>query len=344
VGNSNPQHVSPETPIRVSSSSDNPRSQSDGVDPAAAIIVSNAPSDVHNILLNSGPPSFAIGQGAPAIVSPIFNSNDGNNPAGNNDFRIGPPVTLYRSTIVDGFSTRPNGLGKRQFLPADLLLPGPDPNLNIEITPDDQADDPPVYDIKLSFEISEYNKNEEDSAQGAQRPNPLFDTSYSCSGSPPRKRRRSSDTDGEGDVHDAKRRNLSTLSNVMVQASTITQTSAVTPREPQNPLASSSNQGSSLRKRRRSDNDDYGSAHDTKRRCFSMPSGAAVRESSITKISVVITQELQNSLTSASNSPVPGVASPTDDMVSGSANTVMADSDYSGSGNASPLLLPHFAQ
>jgi hypothetical protein len=257
VEDSNPQHVSPETLIRILSSSDNRSSQSDGVGPAAAIIVSNAPSNVHNIRLNSGPPSFVIGQGAPAIVSPIFNSNDGNNPASNNDFRIGPPVTLYRSTIVDGFSSRSNGLGKRQFLPADLLLPGPDSDLNIEITPDDQADEPPICDIKLSFDISEYSKDEKDSAQGAQRPNPVFDTCYSCSGSLPWKRRRSSDTDDEGDAHDVKRRNLSTSSNVMVQASTITHTSAATPQGPHNSFASPSHQGSSLRKRRRSDNDDY---------------------------------------------------------------------------------------
>jgi hypothetical protein len=310
------------------------------------MVANNAPSNVHNIRLNSGPPSFSVGQGAPAIASPIFDSNDGNNPVGNNDFRIGPPVTLYRSTIVDGFSTRPNSRGNRSFRPANVMLPGPDPKLNIEITSDDQADDHPVYDIKLSFDISEYSKGEEDSAKGAQHPNPLFDTSYSCSGSSSRKRRRSFDTDDEGYAHDAKRRNLSASSNLIVQASTTTHKSAVTPQGPRNSFASSSNQGSSLQKRRRSENDDYGGPHDTKRRCFSMSNNIAVWASSITNTSVVVTQEPQNSQTSASKSPVPDVASPIDDMVSGSANMAMAmaESDGSGSGNASPLLLPHFDQ
>lgn len=326
VGGSNPRHVSPETPILTSSSGDNPRSRSDDVGPAAAMVANNAPSNVHNIQLNSGLQSFSVGQGAPAIAPPIFDSNDNGNPAGNNDFRIGPPVTLYRSTIVDGFSTRPNSLGNRSFRPANLTLPGPDPGLNVEITSDNQADDHPVYDIKLSFNINEDSKGEEDSAQGAQHPNILFDTSYSCSGSSSRKRRRSTDTDDEDYAHDTEQRNLSASSNLIVQASTITHKSAVTPQGSQNSFASSSNQGSSSQKRGRSDNDDYGGTHDTKKRCLSTP------------------REPQNSPTSASKSPVPDIASPTDYMVSGSASMAMADSDGSGSSNTGPLLLPHFDQ
>ncbi|KAM0294827.1 hypothetical protein ACHAQK_004053 [Fusarium lateritium] len=345
LGNSNPQHVSPKSPIQTSSSSDSPRSQLDDGGSAATVVASDAPPNVQNLRLNSGPPSFAMGQGAPAIASPIFNSNDGMIPPGNKDLHIGPPVTLYRSTIVDGFSTRPNGLSNRQFRPAGLMLPGPDPDLDIEITPESEADDHPVNDIKVSFDISEYSVAEEDSsqrAQRAQRPNLWIDTSCSCSGSSPRKRRRSSDTDDEGDAHDAKRRNLSTSSNMIVQASRIMHTSAVTPQEPQIFLASSSNQESTLRKRRRSDNDDYGGARDTKRRCFSMPSSVTVWASSITTTSVTMTREPQSSLTPASSVPFPDIASPTDDMVSGSANTVLVGSDGSGSGNASPLMPPHF--
>ncbi|KAM0244742.1 hypothetical protein ACHAP5_005971 [Fusarium lateritium] len=331
---------SDEPEVRSPAPSNNTGSPAGGS--AATVVASDAPRNVQNLRLNSGPPSFAMGQGAPAIASPIFNSNDGMIPPGNKDLHIGPPVTLYRSTIVDGFSTRPNGLSNRQFRPAGLMLPGPGPDLNIEITPESEADDHPVHDIKLSFDISEHSVAEEDSAQGAQRPNLWIDTSYSCSGSSPRKRRRSSDTDDEGDAHDAKRRNLSTSSNMTVQASIIMHKSAATPQEPQNFLASSSNQESTLQKRRRSDNDDYGGARDTKRRCFSMPSSVTVWASSITTTSVTMTREPQNSLTPASNVPFPDIASPTDDMVSGSANTVLVGSNGSGSGNASPLMLPHF--
>ncbi|KAF5678826.1 srp40-suppressor of mutant ac40 of rna polymerase i iii [Fusarium heterosporum] len=342
VGNSNAQpsaSASSQPALLISFSSYGSSSESDTHSPNTPIIASNVPTNAQNLMPNSGP-LFLIGQGASESASATFDLDIGNN---NRASHTGPPMTLYRATVVDGFSTRGDGLGTRQTRPADLMLPNSD-NIGVVVPLNylSQSDDGPVHDIILPFSSSDDSEDEDDSTQNAQRPGPSFDTSHNCSGNS--RSRRRSDTHDEDDVYDTntKRRRLSTSSNANDQTSTTTQPSTEVTSGPQNSLTSIFNPEHCLGKRRHSDNDDYSDAHGTKRRCILATSGVAVRASTTTGTSMVVSQEPQSSHTSTSNSPSLFINSPTDSIVSASA--CMTTPGFYGlvSGGASPLILPHF--
>ncbi|KAF4998368.1 hypothetical protein FGRMN_3248 [Fusarium graminum] len=343
VGNSNAQPsagASSQSAILISSSSYDSSSESDTDSSNASVIASKVPANAQNVMPDSSPPPFLVGQAAMESASATVDLNIGD---GTRAFHTGPPVTLYRATVVDGFSTRGDGLGTRQSRPADLMLPNFDnTGVVVPLNSFSQSDDGPLHDIILPFSFSDDSEDEDDSTHNVQRPGPPFDIFHKCSENPGRRRR--SDTDDEDDAYDTntKQNRLSTSSNANDQAPTTTQPSTMLTLGPQNPLASIPNSRDCLGKRYRSDNDGYSNTHDTKRRCLSAMSDVVVRASTTTDTSVIVSQEPQSSHISTSNSPSLFTDSPTDSVVSGSAYMATPGFYGSVSGGSSPLMLPHF--